>query len=469
MSQPCSCGVSCGCDPVFQNGSAPPPPQDTPIYHNVFQTVTAYCPDGTTGASKTSTVAAGVYVSLISQNDADNLAYQAALAAATAQLSCTTPPPTTYHNAQQVVQCPSGPHNNPATYPAHGDPVTVLAGVFSSNISQLNADTAAITAGTSCLSCQGPTTYYNAQQQVSCPGSAVINPATYPANGNPVTVPANLFTSQVSQQDADTQAINAGNGALICTVYYNAQQTVQCPSGPHNLPVTYPNSGDPVTVPAATFTSIISQADADSQAVTAGTAKLNCNAPGGNLNQLFWQQPHNGGAYTPDPADQTETMTGTPGQLYQVTMRFRGVIELKLYQTSPFGPYVHPMAASGEVGIACNYTGPLNAQQEIWYASGTNEYTLAISDPPQVIILNNLPLSGFSAIQPQLVDFTIQLQIRAGATVTLRMRSIDGHEWNNPPYEGMAPWVIPTPPALNPAIVQPYSGQILELDVLGVV
>ena len=81
-------------DPAPVVGTIVPPPP--PIYHNTEQNAeyTATCPDGTIGNPSVGhgTVAAGTYSSSISQEDADAIAYAAALVIATEQanagLSC---------------------------------------------------------------------------------------------------------------------------------------------------------------------------------------------------------------------------------------------------------------------------------------------------------------------------------------------------------------------------------------------
>jgi hypothetical protein len=98
--------------------------------------------------------------------------------------------------------------------------------------------------------------------------------AGYQGGNVTYTVPAAKYTSTISQQDADMQAeiylltneqtyANANGGCLL--IYYNIVEsltdtTQSCPAGSTGGLVTY-------TVPAGTYSSIISQADANQQAL----------------------------------------------------------------------------------------------------------------------------------------------------------------------------------------------------------
>jgi|GEM_PF-594772 len=109
--------------------------------------------------------------------------------------------------------------------------------------------------------------------------------------GGPVTftVPAGTYTSYISQQDADAQAETyvltngqayAESNGTCSLIYYNAAQsqtdtTRNCDPGSVGGTVTY-------TVPANTYSSIISQADADQQALSdiAANAQIFANSAG---------------------------------------------------------------------------------------------------------------------------------------------------------------------------------------------
>lgn len=118
------------------------------------------------------------------------------------------------------------------------------------------------------------TTFTNDQQSAtaSCTGDGVHPPP----DGNPVTViiPAGQFTSTVSKADANAQALAAAQAQaaaqLSCT-FWNSAQTASCPTG---------QTGSDVTVAAHTFSSTLSQADADSQALTSANNQLVCTGGG---------------------------------------------------------------------------------------------------------------------------------------------------------------------------------------------
>jgi hypothetical protein len=124
----------------------------------------------------------------------------------------------------------------------------------------------------------------SAAKQTGCPASYGNNAITefytksncqsgYLGSDVPVTVPANMFTSVLSQEDADAQAemylLNNGptlaNSNGSCQIiYYNVAQsktetTTNCAVGFYGGTVTY-------TVPAGTYSSLVSQADADDKA-----------------------------------------------------------------------------------------------------------------------------------------------------------------------------------------------------------
>lgn len=104
-----------------------------------------------------------------------------------------------------------------------------------------------------------PTIYYSALYTIDCP------PGT---QGETVVVPEGMFSSTISQQDADSFAEEYGNDLSLAECrYYNTEQTAECPGG---------TSGQDVITPADTYSSLVSQADADQQALDAALAALDC-------------------------------------------------------------------------------------------------------------------------------------------------------------------------------------------------
>lgn len=118
-----------------------------------------------------------------------------------------------------------------------------------------------------------PRAYANTVQSytASCPPGKFGNPVT-------ITIPAGTVASLTSQADANAQALaiatNAANQALCptepcpnCYSYTNTEQTANCPEG---------YTGDPVTIPAGTVFSNVSQQDADDEAMLLAETELDC-------------------------------------------------------------------------------------------------------------------------------------------------------------------------------------------------
>jgi hypothetical protein len=123
------------------------------------------------------------------------------------------------------------------------------------------------------------TVYYNIQES----GTATKNDCTTGSTGSTVTytVAAGKYSSTISQTDANNQAINdvtnnkqayanANGTCTAATVYYNIQESGtatknDCGTGYTGSTVTY-------TVAASKYSSIVSQADADSKAIADVTA-----------------------------------------------------------------------------------------------------------------------------------------------------------------------------------------------------
>lgn len=137
--------------------------------------------------------------------------------------------------------------------------VTIPAGIFSSKISQEDADNKA--GGTALqifilfadvIQCH----WKSAEVILECPEGA---------EGGPITVPFGHDISFISQQDADSKAIEYAHDQVpsVCT-YWNDEQTVNC---------TPPETGGPFTVPAHTYSSSVSKAEANALALADAQAQ----------------------------------------------------------------------------------------------------------------------------------------------------------------------------------------------------
>lgn len=162
------------------------------------------------------------------------------------------------------------------------------------------------------------------------------------------------------------------------------------------------------------------------------------------LNGLRWELPcsNNFNGYCDTPAEKVTTavVTGNPGAVYEVQLRFRGVIEEKTYAD----------------GVTMGH----------WQVGGTpaadlyNVYKLEVDQPPQVFYVNAGSSSNGYCVA---VDFMASIKAATGATVTLSADSVDGVQVENSSEMAM-PLVVPgIPPA--PAA---YDGQFVQMDVVAV-
>jgi len=182
------------------------------------------------------------------------------------------------------------------------------------------------------------------------------------------------------------------------------------------------------------------------------------------LDGKLWLMPVPGAGLTGprvnDPPDIVQTITGTAGEYWLASLRIRGVIEVKNYEgslrTIPIGKTGTPPVAAFAVYKFSSLPSTCLACYDTY-----NEYLLIISDPPQIILLNNSAWEG-DAVFP--VDYTINVPIAVGATVTLRARSVEGSAVPN-----VAAISVPDDISSPILVQQPYPGQFLQMDVVAVV
>lgn len=108
---------------------------------------------------------------------------------------------------------------------------------------------------------ENPEIFYSHEASATCPMGT---------SGGPFTSPSGKFTSFISQEDADSQATAYLNSLLStqCHIlYYNTLLNYTCPAG---------STGSPVTVPAGTFSSLISIAEANAQALAYAISQTVC-------------------------------------------------------------------------------------------------------------------------------------------------------------------------------------------------
>lgn len=243
------------------------------LTYRAFATFTVSCSAGE-GIAVTESAYAS---SIISQRDADRKALEFARGKAQAKLECTFPPApgeTRYFNDTVTVSsaCPAGSADPSGAFdPAKLLSVSVAAGAVYSTVSAAEATAAAQTRAEAELALLLTRTcklyFENGEQSYT---AKCVPPYT---GGNVTeTVPAGTYRSFVGQDAADSLAYlaaqTAAEDALSCTLlFWNTTQTatVNCPPpavGPASI----------ATVPANTYSSSISQAAADTDALNAATA-----------------------------------------------------------------------------------------------------------------------------------------------------------------------------------------------------
>lgn len=175
--------------------------------------------------------------------------------------------------------------------------------------------------------------------------------------------------------------------------------------------------------------------------------------PAGSLDGLQWVLHNTGPPSGPGfgPCDSNATVTATMGGdssiAYNVTLRFRGVVEEK------------------------TYTGGTN-DGAFWQVGGTpdtgpwNIYRLTISNPSTTYYLNRGASGLFHCFA---IDYQKTITINGGATVTLYADSVPQPNpeqvWNSstdPPTQTL----ISIPGITSPA--QPFDGQFIQMDVISV-
>ena len=145
------------------------------------------------------------------------------------------------------------------------------------------------------------------------------------------------------------------------------------------------------------------------------------------------------GCKASEPLTSATMVNGEPGTQYDVTLRFRGVVEQKTYTggTADGSWYVGGAGVTGD---------------------GFNSYWLTIQNPPQTYYLNG----GSSLIfQSFPIDYTRTVRVAAGSIVALSADPGDSMEMRNIDANG-------APIALPEVAPQPFDGQFVQMDVVAV-
>lgn len=128
-----------------------------------------------------------------------------------------------------------------------------------------------------------------------------------------------------------------------------------------------------------------------------------------------------------DMEEKSAIMGGSDGIIYDVTLRIRGVAELKSIIGGTKIPVTNLYSSLNKPGVN------KNGNPEEALTGGFNRYSLEVSSPAATYWLNEgISPSGSSVSSvPIRIDYEFTLQIEGGATVTLRANSKDGLEFKN--------------------------------------
>lgn len=205
--------------------------------------------------------------------------------------------------------------------------------------------------------------------------------------------------------------------------------------------------GGPLTR-TATYTSYISQADADAQALAAAQALAEADLICGtvDLDGSRWEMSctndtthiPNGLCPCLDPHDVVSVLSGNPMTTYNVTLRFRGMVELCAY-------------SGGTNDGAFFQTGGAAS------SPGYNTYALIVSDPPQTYYLNRShTFVGQGEPYVYAIDYNKTISVKGGATLTLQTRARDGVQLYSKD--------------VDPGVTTPtgFAGQLVQVDVVSI-
>ena len=141
--------------------------------------------------------------------------------------------------------------------------------------------------------------------------------------------------------------------------------------------------------------------------------------------------------------------------VYDVTLRFRGVVEQKTYNN---------VADAGIPAAGANASFFVVGGAPA--GDGWNVYTLSILGPQANAVPVNAYLnagaSGMTICWP--MDYTVTLRMEAASTIKLTADTVDGRERTNQDSSGnpiVIPGISPAPGA--------YNGQFVQMDVVRVV
>lgn len=190
----------------------------TQLFYNDVQSYTAVCPDNQTGSPVSVTIPAGTIGSVVSVADANQKAKDEAKRQAESRLDCETEAPAYTNDPRTGFASCTGSEDAP---PPEGASVTVTvqAGEVTSTVSKADANQQAEALAQTRAAAQLSCTYWNAVRSFTarCPSGSVGSDVTK-------TVPAHTFSSIISQDEANTLALNDAKA--------QAENALSCVGGP---------------------------------------------------------------------------------------------------------------------------------------------------------------------------------------------------------------------------------------------
>jgi hypothetical protein len=151
---------------------------------------------------------------------------------------------------------------------------------------------------------------------------------------------------------------------------------------------------------------------------------------------------------TSDEISSIGTIGGLSSDLFNVTFRIRGVVELASFNNT--GTLIQPYVRKNITSY-----GP----------AGYNAYTLTINDGTENVTYG-LNFGVEEDPNVTALDYTLNVQIKGNSQFTLYATSVDNAQQKNPPQSiGGSPYIVTDNDPNHPIVVnQPYNGQFLQID-----
>lgn len=156
-----------------------------------------------------------------------------------------------------------------------------------------------------------------------------------------------------------------------------------------------------------------------------------------------------------NPADQVSQLSGLSDIVYEVTLLFRGIVELM--------DYIGGTVVAGTDGFMVEGATPFPGPGGLY---GHNIYTLVISDPAATYHLNRWD-GVVDENVCHAIRYSATVRVRGGATVTLVVDPVNAGQATN--YTDLEVGTLAGEPALQ--VVEPYddAGQFLQCDATGII